>query len=1084
MLSNQPSCLFNYCLACVQMKTASWQNLLFLSLVFPIIACVMEMLFWDTIQPFAFLLFYPAILCSSWLSGLVGGVIATLLSIALITWFFMVPNAAVEQDTASHLNYGALVIFTCVGFLTVWLLHLQRQQKQLLAIQEALQQALEKANLAAERFTVLTERSPFGVALVDSRNGQVQEVNQRLADITGRTRDELTNINWMDITHPDDIQEDLALMARFKAGEMPYFDRHKRYLRPDGAVVHASLTVVSVKVTTGEQPKHLVIIQDMTAHFVLQQSLAESRQQATEALELFQTLFQQAPLGIALVDDQGYFKQINPAYAKMLGRTPENLTGMDWMSVTHPDDRQPNIKEVARIDARQSNRINMEKRYLQPDGVVVWARLLIAPIIMAGKQNIHVTIAEDITAQKQLQDELIKSNLELQAIFDSVDVGLAYIKDRTVVRCNNRLGALLGHQRGELVGKPTRIWFKNDEDYQQVGNLLNTRVALGEKFLIDLETPRKDGTTFMGRLIGHALDKQNPSLGHIGILQDITEQWQAKENLRQANNSVAQANKVLAKQNSQLHRLAQQITLAKEAAGIGIWTLDIASGQFQWDRQMYKLYGLTQEDQDIELDYAFWKSFVHPDDLVKKEAAAQKALDQAWGLDEAIDQVFRITLRDGTIRYLNSRSSLEHNTAGQPTRRIGINMDVTHYFEQQQALQAAKELAEASNRAKSSFLANMSHEIRTPMNAIINLSELVLDSELTAPQRDYLSNVQDASKHLLAIINDILDYSKIEAGYLPIESSPLCLSTVIDRTANLFRSPIAQKNLAWSVAVAEEVPPQLLGDSLRLGQVLNNLIGNAIKFTSHGGIRLTVGLLPPPEPDATSVWLLFSVTDTGIGIVPELLPLLFQPFTQADESITRRFGGTGLGLSIAKRLVRLMGGDLTVSSQPGQGSTFAFSARFGRIDPHNPATLPLSAPSATVGASPQPLSALHHAEILLVEDNKLNQIAALGLLKKMQLNVTVANNGAEAIDWVQKKHFSTVLMDLHMPIMGGLEATRHIRTLPEGEKVPIIALTADVMGDVITSCKAAGMDGYLSKPMNAELLAECLLKWAVPSGEG
>ena len=909
------------------------------SLAFPVIACALEIRFWDTLHPFAFLLFYPAVLFSGWLCGLKGGVAATALSVVLIAAFFMEPSSIIAPTKAISLNYGALAIFVCAGFLSAWLLQLQRKQKRLLAMQEELQQALEKANLAAERFTVLFERSPFGIALVDSRNGQVLEVNQRVADITGRTRQELAKINWMSITHPDDIQEDLALFARFNASEMPYFQRSKRYLQPDGSIVQANLTVVSVKVANGHPPQHLSIIQDMTPHLALQQNLAESQQQA---------------------------------------------------------------------------------------------------------------------------DELFKSHQQLQTLFDVADVGLAFTRDRKVYRCNHKLEVLLGYQPGELVGKPTRAWFSDDKTHQLIGEEIARSMASGKTYEFELDTLRKDGSTFKSRILVQPFDKQNLGLGNIGIFQDITQQWQANHKLTQ--------------QNHQLNRLAQQLSLAKEAAGLGIWVLDMASGQLEWDREMRKIYGVAPEYPDKGITYDFWKSFVHPEDWTEKEAIAKQRINQSGSLEEAQDKVYRIILSDGTIRYINSKASMENNAACQPARMIGINMDVTRYYEQQQALQAAKDLAETANQAKSSFLANMSHEIRTPMNAIINLTDLALDSELTAQQRDYLGHVQDASKNLLGIINDILDYSKIEAGYLHIESAPFCLADAIDSSANLFRGQIAQKGLEWSVAVAEEVPQLLLGDSLRLGQVLNNLIGNAVKFTAHGIIRLTVGRLPPPDPDdTTSIWLGFSVTDTGIGIAPELLPLLFQPFAQADGSITRRFGGTGLGLSIVRRLVGLMGGELTVTSQPDQGSTFAFTARFGRIDPHTPA------PSVTVSESLQSLSALHHAEILLVEDNKLNQIAALGLLKKMQLNVTVASNGVEAISWVQKKRFAAVLMDMHMPVMGGLDASRHIRALPEGEKLPIIALTADVMGDVVESCKKAGMNGYLSKPMNAGQLAESLLKWAVPS---
>jgi len=596
------------------------------------------------------------------------------------------------------------------------------------------------------------------------------------------------------------------------------------------------------------------------------------------------------------------------------------------------------------------------------------------------------------------------------------------------------------------------------DDLPLLNSALDKTSTDREPYEVELRHRRPDGSYNHTLTRGKPVIKGDQIVKFIGSVIDITELRQAEQALRRSEESLSEAQRI---------------------AHIGNWTWDICSDALYWSDEIYRIFGFRP--QEFGATYEAFQSYIHPDDRDRVQAAVDASLvdGEPYNIDH------RIVLADGTERRVHEQGQVTFDRDGTPMRMVGTVQDITERKEAELQLEKAKQAAEQANLAKSMFLANMSHEIRTPLNAILGLTSLVMKTELSERQQAQLGKVRSAARLLSDLIKDILDLSKIEAGHLDLRAVYFNLDAVLEDLASVVGTRAQEKGLVLRFETAPSAPRILGGDPLRLGQVLLNLANNAIKFTDSGEIVISTEVV---EMDEDRVTLSFSVSDTGIGIAEAHLPDLFEPFTQVDPSTTRRYGGTGLGLAISKRLVRLMRGEIRVESEQGEGSTFTFTASFGRPADHEAAGLELAAAelrglSERSDLRDQQLPSGGETwsgaclRVLLVEDNEINREVAQEMMTVAGLSVTTAENGVEALQVLGERRFDAVLMDVQMPEMDGIDATRAIRADQRHRALPIIAMTAHAMEGDRERCLESGMNDYVTKPIEEYELLGMLNKW-------
>ncbi|WP_374341445.1 ATP-binding protein [Methyloversatilis sp.] len=493
----------------------------------------------------------------------------------------------------------------------------------------------------------------------------------------------------------------------------------------------------------------------------------------------------------------------------------------------------------------------------------------------------------------------------------------------------------------------------------------------------------------------------------------------------------------------------QRLELATSAASLGVWSWNPATAVLEWDELMCSMHGIEQQAFARRLET--WFDRLVPVDVERLRAGLDAALAGTRSLDEDLG----VRQPDGGVRVMR--------VLGRATdhRLAGVALDVTTRRETNDALRRARDAAESASRAKSEFLANMSHEIRTPMNGVIGMLDLAGDSGSESELRECVAVARSSAESLLAIINDILDFSKIEAGKVEVEVVPYDLGDLLAEVVRTMSAQAGRKSLPLRIEYEPDLPRQVCGDPVRVRQVLLNLVSNAIKFTHCGSVTLRAERrVDVPGQESMSV----SVIDTGIGIAPDKQSHVFEAFAQQDSSTTRSYGGTGLGLSISGGLAELMGGRIVLTSTPGEGSVFRLELPLVRGACHD---------RASPQAAMQPPSAAYN--VLLVEDHPVNQRVAEAMLTRSGHRVSIAENGLKAVERMAEGGFDLVLMDMQMPVMGGVEATRLIREMERElgrPAVPIFAMTANALEDDRHACMTAGMNDFLTKPLLARVLDE------------
>jgi PAS domain S-box-containing protein len=611
---------------------------------------------------------------------------------------------------------------------------------------------------------------------------------------------------------------------------------------------------------------------------------------------------------------------------------------------------------------------------------------------------------------------------------------------------NDRLCEIMSRPAEEVRG---RGWGRavHSDDRARVEAAWNAAAAVGGEFAVEHRLRRPDGDVRW--VVCRAVPRTRPDgarAGHVGTVTDVTE---------------------LKRFEAELKAGEERFRALCTSAPLAIFQTDARGEVVYVNPGWEQLTGLTAA-RSLGGGVA---AALHPDE--------RASLFDAWERNVAVgrrwSRELRLVTTDGRVRWVRSLASPMYSEDGRFLGYVGTVEDVTERRAAEDELRRAKEAAESANRAKDEFLANVSHELRTPLNGILGMTELAHDDALVPSVRARMHVIQDAAESLLAIINDLLDLSRIGAGKLALHPEPFDPRQELLRALRVLAGEAKRKGLSLLSEIAPDLPPAVVGDPVRLRQVMVNLVGNAIKFTERGEVVVRVGAeeprakTPRREEDQSSplcafaslreILLHFEVKDTGIGIAPEDLARIFAPFEQADPSTTRRFGGSGLGLSIASRLVALMGGRIDVDSAPGRGSTFRFTARFGRAN-----GVPPPAP-----VPPRGQTVARPLHVLLAEDNPINRTVTREMLERGGHRVHVVTDGREAVAACENEAFDLILMDVHMPGLDGFAATAAVRRLEEGtgRRTPVVALTARAMPGDRAECLRAGMDDYLAKPLRA-----------------
>lgn len=855
--------------------------------------------------------------------------------------------------------------------------------------------------------------------------------------ITGQSMEASRRDGWLEMIHPDDREQTMRIWTDCLRTQTTYNVEY-RLRSTDGTFRWYNARAVPVLNEDGSTREWVGICEDIHDRHMI---------------EIEQGRFYSIGVDMVVVAGlDGYFKRLSPRWAALLGWPEHHLLSHPIDRFLHPDDLEATHR--LRRDLAQGRECrNFENRYLAHDGTYRWISWNLLPIVEEG---LIYASATDVTQRKEYEEAVRLSEERFRRTFDHAAVGIAHVGlDGKWLQFNRALCDILEYSPEELrqltfgdITHPDDV----EEDWNNAQRLARGEI---ETYAKEKRYILKDGSTRWVYLTVSLLrDDGGDPLNFISVIEDLSARKAAEQALIESEDHY----RFMIDTNPQMP-----------------WTADAHGNMTDFSDRWLEMTNLSRE----ETRGNGWLQVIHPDDL--------KRMTDAWRRSVSLGAVYdvehRARTRDGSYRWMRARAVPRRDASGKVIRWYGSTEDIEKQKdveanlerlvaertvalnEANAALIKARDEALAASRTKSEFLANMSHEIRTPMNGVIGLTSLLLQKKLEPETLEMVKTISSSGETLLRVIDDILDLSRMEAAKFAIEPTSVDLNSLCHDVVALFQSHSQSKNIALHCDPPEELVPLCLTDSVRLRQVLSNLISNGVKFTTRGKVTLRWRW----QPSSDRIRVEFEVSDTGAGIPEDRTDAIFESFTQADGSTQRRFGGTGLGLTISKRIVELMGGTISVVSKVDEGTTFTVVLDFGQA----PYALDQSAIQPARDAD-LPIGSFH---VLLAEDNSVNVTVACSMLQHCGCTVEVAENGLRAIALASEKIFDLVLMDVQMPVCDGLEATRVIRLKERREgsrRVPIYALTANAMSGDREECIDAGMDGFLAKPIPLSALQAVL----------